>query len=59
MQGLSANVTRDPGRWLADYEFQIEAAVGYQDAYLRRQIEVRTDWIASAQAPAETTRPSR
>jgi hypothetical protein len=59
MQGLSANVTRDPRRWLADYEFQIESTVSYQDAYLRRQIEVRTDWIASARASAETTRPSR
>jgi hypothetical protein len=59
MQGLSANVTREPRRWLSEYEFQIEATVSYQDAYLRRQIEVRTDWIASAGAPVETTRPSR
>ena len=58
VRGLSPQVTRDPRAWLADQEFQIEVAVSYQDAYLRKQMEVRTDWIAAAQTPA-ATRPSR
>jgi hypothetical protein len=58
MQGLSANVTRDPRRWLADQEFQIQATVSYQDAYLRKQIEVRTDWIVSADV-VPASKPSR
>ena len=59
LQGLSPNVTRDPRAWLADQEFQIEVAVSYQDAYLRKQMEVRTEWIASGLAPSNATRPSR
>jgi len=48
LRGLSVEPIAD--RWLGEHEFQMQLSVSYQDAYLRKQIEVRTNWITPATA---------